>query len=696
MQRFRKFFDCVPAGANLKTPLMRLNLIIINGGCACAVAFGLLTFSLGPWGARLNAATPEQAAFHNPAEIRSQNGVLKATFEVRECTVDIGGRQVQTIAYNGEYMPPTLRLRPGDRIELTLRNSCRRPTNIHFHGFLVSPRDHADNIGVRVSPGEETIYRLTVPKNHSPGLYWYHSHSHGDAQNQVMFGLCGTIVVEGLLEETYPRLVGVEEKILAIRDIQLNPFNQVVQAIVTSDPAVRTVNGLENPRLTARPGQTQFWRISNQSADRYALLKIGGLPFYVIAEDGHRTLKMERETEYLLGPSARVEILVQFPKAGRYELTTAKVRTGPAGDGYTGATLVTVACEGPSVKPVPLPLEPSCCASKLVDLTGSPIAKRRTFVFSDGATDFRINDRTFDMNRVDVHVPLGTIEEWTLRNSSDELHQFHTHQVYFQVVEENGRKVPFTGYRDNYPLPNRGEVKIIVPFLQPDIVGIFPFHCHILEHEDGGMMSLIQVYDPKNPNTPGLPPNHVNVSAAPEAKGGAFALQDQHGVRRTESSWPGKALLMAFGYTHCEGACPLTMRKIAEVNRILGADQSRLQPVLVTVDPERDTPAVLDAYAKETGLPLSCLTGSTSNLAEVWQRFGVTAERLPANKEGSYGVKHTTSILLVGAGGRIIERFGAANDTAEIAERLRGYFAAEPAKSTPGVASSEPQGITAE
>jgi protein SCO1/2 len=138
------------------------------------------------------------------------------------------------------------------------------------------------------------------------------------------------------------------------------------------------------------------------------------------------------------------------------------------------------------------------------------------------------------------------------------------------------------------------------------------------------------------------------------------------------------------------------MQKIAEVNRILGADQSKLQPVLVTVDPERDTPAVLDAYAKETGLPLSCLTGSKSDLAEVWQRYGVTAERLPANKDGDYGVKHTTSILLVGAGGRIIARFGAANDAAEIAERLRGFFAAEPAKSTTGVASADPQGTAVE
>ncbi len=422
-----------------------------------------------------------------------------------------------------------------------------------------------------------------------------------------MRGLCGAIVVEGLLETSYPELAGIEEKILAIRDIQLNVFGKVAQAVVTSNPAVRSVNGLVNPRITARPGQVQFWRVTNQSANRYYLLKLGGAPFYVIAEDGHRTVKMERETEYLLAPSARVEVLVQFPSAGTYELTTDKVRTGPSGDGYPKATLATVVCEGAKAKAPTLPLEPSCCAPKIEDLNGKTIAQHRTFVFSDGAADFRINDRTFDMNRVDVRVPLGNVEEWTLRNSSDELHQLHTHQVYFQVVEVNGQKQPFRGYRDTFPIPNRGEIKVIIPFLQREIVGIFPFHCHILEHEDGGMMALIQVYDPKNPNAPIASYNHGDVPVNATASGGAFALSDEQGVRRTEASWPGKALLMGFGYTHCNGACPLTIRTMTEVRRILGAEGDRVQPVLVTVDPERDTQPVLAAYAKESGIPLTLL-----------------------------------------------------------------------------------------
>ena len=337
----------------------------------------LLMFSFAPCQQGAGATQAELPALHNPSEVRSKNGVLKAMLDVRPATVDIGGRQVQTIAYNGNYIPPTLRLHPGDRIELTLRNSANRPTNIHFHGFLVSPRDHADNIGLRVNPGEETVYRLTVPKDHAPGLYWYHSHSHGNAQNQVMRGLCGAIVVEGLLEESYPELAGVEEKILDIRDIELDIFGKITQAVTTSAPAVRTVNGLVNPRINARPGQVQFWRLSNQSANRYYLLKLGGVPFYVIAEDGHRTVKMERETEYLLGPADRVEILVQFPQAGTFELTTAKVRTGPEGDGYTAATLATVVCDGAKVKALALPLAPSCCTPKLEDLTNKSIAQRR-------------------------------------------------------------------------------------------------------------------------------------------------------------------------------------------------------------------------------------------------------------------------------------------------------------------------------
>ena len=132
-------------------------------------------------------------------------------------------------------------------------------------------------------------------------------------------------------------------------------------------------------------------------------------------------------------------------------------------------------------------------------IPGDHIDARRLVSFSEDPVTglFFINHTTFDHNRVDVRVPLGAIEEWTIRNASDELHIFHIHQVAFQVVSINGKPQPFDGLVDTVKVPIHGEVKVRIAFTDPAIVGRFMFHCHILEHEDKGMMSQIEVYDPQ-------------------------------------------------------------------------------------------------------------------------------------------------------------------------------------------------------
>ena len=112
---------------------------------------------------------------------------------------------------------------------------------------------------------------------------------------------------------------------------------------------------------------------------------------------------------------------------------------------------------------------------------------------------FYMNGQLFDAARVDVRVPLGSVEEWVIRNDTDDLHFFHIHQLHFQVTEINGAAQPFVGVWDTVNVPARGSVKIILPFTNPMIVGRFMFHCHVLSHEDRGMMSQIEVYDPLNP-----------------------------------------------------------------------------------------------------------------------------------------------------------------------------------------------------
>ncbi|MNK89410.1 Multicopper oxidase mco [compost metagenome] len=127
--------------------------------------------------------------------------------------------------------------------------------------------------------------------------------------------------------------------------------------------------------------------------------------------------------------------------------------------------------------------------------------KTRQFAFQDSDTDpnaFLINGTRFELDRVNTTVKLGDVEEWRLFNPSQELHQFHIHQVDFQVTEFNGKPVQFSGYRDNVFIPATGSITVRIPFRDPVILGKFVYHCHILEHEDGGMMQAIQVVKPED------------------------------------------------------------------------------------------------------------------------------------------------------------------------------------------------------
>lgn len=635
-------------------PAALLFALVIGAGSGCAPKAG------------------PQPEFANPTEFRSENGVLRGKFVLQPTSLEFNGRSVRTNTYNGLYCPPTLRAKPGDTVELEFVNNFNQPSNIHFHGMVVSPLYNGDNIFVRVDPGHTFNYRFVIPKDHTPGLYYYHAHSHGFSERQITFGFTGALVVEGQLD-AYPDLKDVKEQIMVLKDIQISLVGDVPQDIVTSRTAIRTVNGQINPIIHAQPGETQFWRIANTGANLYYRLTLGGQPFYVVAEDANPTLNMLPVTEYLLGPSARVEVMVAFPSAGKYVLKTEQVRTGPAGDGYPPAELVTVLCEGsPVAQKIELPVKRDCCINPIEDLSKLPINQKRLIVFNETDNDFRVNNQVFDEDRIDTRVPLGNVEEWTVRNATDELHQFHIHQTDFQVTEINGKPVEFTGHRDNFVIPIRGEVKMIIPFTNPIIVGNFVYHCHIIEHEDGGMMATIQVYDPKNPDAVPAPWEHiVTPPADAQARGGPIHLTDQFGKPwRSEDAHP-DLLLVSFGYTNCKGVCPRTQALFHETLEQLKTLASRVQPVLVTIDPARDTPEQLRAYASESDMNLVGLTGSQEQIDEVAREFGVAFKKLPALPDGSYGMSHSSNIFLTTRDGRIIERFDLVTPPEQIAQRAR-------------------------
>lgn len=425
--------------------------------------------------------------FREPPVVSSRLGVLRVSLTPKPSTVNIAGHRVMLLAYNGLYMPPTLRLHPGDTLRIRLTNAMAQPTNLHTHGLTVSPRGNSDNVFLHVAPGQTRDYEIRLPPDHPPGLYWYHPHPHGFSDMQVRNGMSGAIIVAGLLDP-FPTLRHLRERLLLLKDLQIENGRVVHRDIGKN--TIRTINGIVNPMILLRPGETELWRIGNIGADLYYSLTLDGHHFQVVARDGNRRSRLTTADTVRLSPGARTAVLVTAGAPGVYLLRTGEINTGSEGNEYEGTVMATVRVEGSAATPVTLP----SMLLPVEDLRGK-VTTRRTVVFSestDGDTMF-IDGKQFDVNRTDTRVRLGAIEEWTIRNTSDELHTFHIHQGPFQLTEINGIPQPADDHRDIVDVPIRGEVKVIIPFTNPLIVGRFVYHCHILAHEDKGMMATIEV-----------------------------------------------------------------------------------------------------------------------------------------------------------------------------------------------------------
>jgi len=425
--------------------------------------------------------------FREPPVVASRAGVLRVSLRPASSMVSVGGQRAMLVAYNGLYIPPTLRVHPGDTIRLRLTNALAEPTNLHTHGLTVSPRGNSDNVSLIVAPGQTQHYEIRLPTDHPSGLYWYHPHPHGFSDEQTRNGMSGALIVEGLLDP-FPTLRHLPERLLLLKDLQVE--NGRVALTHIGRNTIRTVNGTVNPVIVLRPGETELWRIGNVGADLYYRLTLDGYHFQVVARDGNRRAHLTTVDTLRLSPGARVEVLVTAGAPGVHLLRTGDIDTGPEGNQYAGTVMATVRVAGSPATPVALPQT----LLPVEDLRGK-VTNRRTLVYTeskDGDTLF-IDGKTFDMNRTDIRVKLGAIEEWTIRNESDELHTFHIHQGPYQLTEINGVPQPADDHRDIVDVPIRGEVKVVIPFTNPTIVGRFVYHCHILSHEDKGMMATIEV-----------------------------------------------------------------------------------------------------------------------------------------------------------------------------------------------------------
>lgn len=436
--------------------------------------------------------TTEGSTLADPPELVSHNGVLNVRLVVERRQVNLAGHALWALTYNGSYMPPTLRIHPGDRMELALENRSGVDTNLHTHGLHVSPSGDADNVFIHVQPGQTFHYSYQFPTTLKPGTYWYHSHMHPETAPQVAGGLSGVIIVDGLTQYLPPELRHLTEHVIALKDFQIDGDAVKTRVLHISAPTNRTVNGQINPTIHIRPGETQLWRLANISANIYYNVGLRGQKFQVIGHDGFPADRVWAADSLLLAAGARFDVLVQGGPPGNTVLETLPYNTGPAGNQFPQATLATVVSGGSPMRAAALPTS----FAPRQDLSNATIAVRRTIVLSETAasnkyTQYYIDGKQFDPNRVDIQSKLGTVEEWTIRNDSNEEHSFHVHTNHFQLMIINGQPHDAYDLQDVATVPAKGQIVIRIQFT--DYTGKTVFHCHILNHEDGGMMAVQQI-----------------------------------------------------------------------------------------------------------------------------------------------------------------------------------------------------------
>src|SRR5216684_7350137 len=425
-----------------------------------------------------------RAMLPNPPELRAKNHTLFLTLH---SGVTPDGKD--SFYFNGQPNAPTLRLSPGDQLKITYINDlpsqpqekcliapCMDMTNLHFHGLTVSPDAPQDDVlSMLAMPGKSLSYTVQIPKDHPPGLYWYHTHPHGESYQQVLDGMSGALVIEGI-ESYYPALAGLPERILVVRgrstknDPQSAALKQRVE--LSSDVCgaehetpeeVMTVNGSVRPEIEIAPGERQFWRLVNASADRYLDLQLEGQTLEIVAMDGmpialhdpnHRTRIVDH---VLLPPAGRLEAIVTGPAAGTpRRLISRCVDTGPDGDPNPAMVLADVVSRSSADAISRISESPLKPALNPLDFAAEERVPPRFIVtFTEDKNGFYINGEKFTPYAAPmVRAKVGTFQHWRVVNATRELHPMHIHQVHFLAYAENGRPVAEPMWLDTVNVPN--------------------------------------------------------------------------------------------------------------------------------------------------------------------------------------------------------------------------------------------------
>jgi FtsP/CotA-like multicopper oxidase with cupredoxin domain len=440
----------------------------------------------------------DQLTLNQPADRNPDPKIVEIDLTAKLADVQIDGKVVHAWTYDGSLPGPLIKTRVGDRLIVHFRNELDEPTTVHWHGVRVPiEMDGVPEISQpEVKKGQSFTYDFVV---RDAGLYWYHPHVMSAAQ--VGYGLFGALLVEDPDDG-----VGVDDQVtIVLSDIgfdakgKLEPADSGGSAgmVFGREGDYVLANGRRHPTLLARPGAPQRWRIVNAAKSRFFYLDLDGQPFTVIGSDGGIHERPETTDILLVTPGERVDVIVA-PKGKAGTPLPLRAMLYNRGYGSVEYRAVEEVLTIEFTKEAPIVAKPVTTARALPMPTvegATPLDVVLTLPpMKNNKSEFQVNGVPF-WKAKPYTARLAEKQLWIVKNESEWDHPFHLHGFFFHVIDDNGQPVRPLALKDTVNVPMKSTVRLLVTF--DERPGEWMFHCHILDHADGGLMGTVLVGDVK-------------------------------------------------------------------------------------------------------------------------------------------------------------------------------------------------------
>ncbi len=458
---------------------------------SCGGSRGMMSSGLQP---SLNTGV-FQRPFFTPPELlgtvdpNTGNKVFNLTMQTgtKQFT---GQGATNTMGINGSYLGPTLRVTQGDVLNLNVTNQIGQETTLHWHGMR-PPSDMDGGPHQVIAPNATWHATYTVDQRASTN--WYHPHPHGTTAAQVYAGLAGMMIVDDVetADLDLPKTYGVDDFPVVVQDRDMNADGTFsysathMEVMQGKKGNTILINGVIDPVLDVPAKEVRLRLLNGSNSRIYNFSLSGGLSFKLIATEQGLLAAPISLTSITMSPGERAEIVVDLTSQLGQQFTLNDINTGYALFQLNVSKAATVAT-----------ITPNTLSTSLVPLQRNQAVRTRQFILSMGQGKVYINDKQMDINRIDEVMTLNQIEILDIQNTSNMDHNLHIHGVYFQLLSRNGAlpKAFEAGLKDTVYLPPNSRVEAIVQFSKATIAGApYMYHCHILEHEDAGMMGQFTV-----------------------------------------------------------------------------------------------------------------------------------------------------------------------------------------------------------